>query len=76
MQDDLFMRDALQNMKDAGCNEEQVESFLHCLQQGDKSEELCILTRQRDILLDEIHDIHNAMEELARIIENMREETH
>lgn len=74
MHDDLLMTDILQNMKAAGCNEEQMESFLHCLQQGDKQEELCILAKQREILLNEIHGIHDAIETLSQMIDNIRSE--
>lgn len=72
MQDNLSVTDMLQNMKAAGCSKEQMENFLHYVQQNDKENELCILAEQRKKLLGEMHDIHDSIEALSQIIHSVR----
>lgn len=45
----------IQNMKDAGCNEDTINRFLLCDQAGDIKGELKVLSNHRKALLDEIH---------------------
>lgn len=45
----------IQNMKDAGCNEDTINRFLLCYQAGDIKGELKVLSNHRKALLDAIH---------------------
>lgn len=45
----------VQNLKDAGCDRKAVEKFIRLRSQGDTDEQLRLLSRQRDILLERIH---------------------
>ncbi len=58
----------IQNMVDAGCNSQEVECFCKCKKQGKKKEELDILERHREELLQNIHHIKNSIEELDQMI--------
>lgn len=44
-----------QNLRDAGCSDEFVVTFLHIWQTGTKQEQLRLLSRQRCVLLDGVH---------------------
>lgn len=45
----------IQNLKDAGCSEEMIRTFLDCLKKGMVREQLDLLAVQRKTLLDRIH---------------------
>ena len=45
----------IQNLKDAGCNQETIDQFMDCLKRGALSEQLQVLSRYRRSLLDKIH---------------------
>lgn len=45
----------IQNMKDAGCNEDTINRFLICYQDGDVKGELKVLANHRQTLLDVVH---------------------
>lgn len=63
------------NMLDAGCSEKQVSCFCECMQQGKKKDELEILEKRRDELLQEIHAIKDLLEELDKVLKQVRSET-
>lgn len=45
----------IQNMRDAGCSEEAINSFLQYFQISDTKGELTVLSRHRQYLMDELH---------------------
>ncbi|HJA92176.1 MAG TPA: hypothetical protein H9717_03505 [Candidatus Eisenbergiella merdipullorum] len=45
----------LQNLKDAGCDQETIDRFMECLKKGTLKEQLQILSRHRNDLLDKVH---------------------
>lgn len=46
----------VQNLKDAGCNEETIHCCLACLDAGKKEELLSRLEQHRNGLLDKVHE--------------------
>ena len=47
--------DIVQNLRDAGCDEDTISKFLKCIEKGEKPEGLRLLKRQRSELLDTVH---------------------
>ena len=47
--------DIVQNLRDAGCDEDIISKFLECVEKGKKPESLRLLKRQRSELLDAVH---------------------
>lgn len=45
----------VQNLKDAGCNEEFIEAFRVCCEQGKEREGMRLLAKHRNGLLDAMH---------------------
>ncbi len=45
----------IQNLKDAGCNEDTIDRFMECMKNGASKEQLRILSQHRRELLDKIH---------------------
>lgn len=64
----------VQNMVDAGCEEETIASVLACLKQGQKKKGLLLLQRQRKMLLDGIHRNQSCIEFLDGVLWGMRKE--
>lgn len=49
-------REALiENLRDAGCNDKQINEFLVCLEQAQTTRQLSMLNRHRQCLLDNLH---------------------
>lgn len=44
-----------QNLRDAGCSDEFVVTFMRIWQTGTKQDQLRLLSRQRRVLLDSVH---------------------
>ena len=51
-QTDQFL---IQNLKDAGCQEEEIQRFLQLGQEGKRREQLRLLSMHRAALLDQLH---------------------
>ena len=66
--------DLIQNMVDAGCEKETVDSVLTCLKQGQKKKGLLLLQGQRKTLLDGIHRDQACIEFLDDVLCEMRKE--
>ena len=45
----------IQNLRDAGCDETTITSFLRCMKDGKEPESLQLLKKQRSLLLDAVH---------------------
>ena len=48
--------DVIQNLKDAGCNQETIESFMKCMDRDDFNGQLRLMEGQRQCLLDRVHE--------------------
>lgn len=55
MSRDASIQVIIQNLEDAGCDSETVEEFLALEEQGKTEEQLKLLARQRQRLLDQVH---------------------
>ncbi|MDE6642467.1 MAG: hypothetical protein K2K63_18310 [Acetatifactor sp.] len=62
----------IQNMVDAGCEEDMVAGVLICLKQGQKKKGLLLLQAQRKMLLDGIHRNQSCIEFLDDVLCGMR----
>lgn len=49
------MQSVIQNLEDAGCDSKIVEEFLALNEEGKTGEQLKLLARQRQQLLDQVH---------------------
>ncbi len=47
--------DIVQNLKDAGCSDEAIARLLECKDNGNTKELLCLLSKHRAALLDDVH---------------------
>ena len=47
--------DVVRNLKDAGCSQQTIEQCMECLKRGTLSEQMELLSRHRDSLLDQMH---------------------
>lgn len=64
----------IQNMIDAGCEEDMVTGVLTCLKQGQKKKGLLLLQGQRETLLNGIHRNQSCIEFLDDILCGIRKE--
>lgn len=55
MKEDSVWQAVVQNLRDAGCDEETVERFLALEAAGDRREQLRLLARHRRQLLERVH---------------------
>jgi len=55
MPKDASVQSVIMNLKDAGCNPETVEEFLALDGEGKIGEQLKLLARQRQQLLEQVH---------------------
>ena len=45
----------IQNLRDAGCDEQTIAAYLDCIMNGRETESLRLLKKQRSLLLDAVH---------------------
>lgn len=65
----------VQNLKDAGCEPEQVEQFLMLREAGDVNGQMKLLRTQRESLLDEVHVGQKRIDCLDYLVYRMGKET-
>lgn len=53
--EELTAEQIRQNLQDAGFTPRAAADFMDCWQAGNRRQQLCLLTRQRNCLLDSIH---------------------
>lgn len=58
----------VQNLKDAGCEEDFIRDFMECFRQGRKQAELDTLARHRKRILDKLHETQKEIECLDYLI--------
>ncbi|MCM1262592.1 MAG: hypothetical protein NC313_07705 [Butyrivibrio sp.] len=49
------VEDVIQNLKDAGCDQETIERFMNCMNQGDLNGQLRLMEEHRKCILDRVH---------------------
>ncbi|MCM1194034.1 MAG: hypothetical protein NC389_16605 [Acetatifactor muris] len=49
------VEDVIQNLKDAGCSQEMIDSFMKCMDKGDYNGQIRLMEGQRECLLDRVH---------------------
>lgn len=64
----------IQNLKDAGCSESQIDEFMGCAGKNEKDSRLKLLRQQRDILLDGLHEKQRMIECLDYLVYQLRKE--
>ena len=45
----------IQNLRDAGCDDETIAAFMGCVREEREAESLRLLKKQRSLLLDAVH---------------------
>lgn len=58
----------LRNLKDAGCDAETVERYLRLRQAGKVREQLRLLSKQRSLLLEKIHEEQRKIDSLDYLL--------
>jgi hypothetical protein len=64
----------LQNLEDAGCASDVIESFMQKHEQSKLSEQLKILTKQRCLLLDDVRSTQRKIDCLDYLIYRLKHE--
>lgn len=64
----------IQNLKDAGCGEELIASFMQLAQRKQTAESLALLAEHRRTLLNNCHVEQKKIESLNDLIHKMRQE--
>lgn len=64
-----------QNLRDAGCSEDAIGEFLVFQKKGQIQEQLKLLSRQRRLLLDQIHREERQIECLDYLVYQIRKES-
>lgn len=55
MLEDALKEDVVQNLKDAGCDEEKIKCFMEYVKQGNIIRGLAVLEEHRRLLLEQVH---------------------
>lgn len=63
----------IQNLKDAGCDEDTVSCFMECLRQGKISQEKALLAKHRKELLECVHQHQKKIDCLDYLLYKMKE---
>lgn len=64
----------IQNLKDAGCDEQTIAKFMDCLREDMTGEMNCILKCHRACILDELHTQQEKLDCLDYLIHKMKAE--
>ncbi len=62
----------IRNLEDAGCSLDIIESFCKCQEVKEYTEQLQILSKQRRMLLEQVHDTQHRLECLDYLIYTIR----
>ncbi len=63
--------DVIQNLKDAGCDKETIESFMKCMDQDDVGGQLRLMKEQRRCLLNRVHEEEKKIDCLDYLVYQM-----
>lgn len=64
----------LQNLKDAGCDDEVVKTFMELAETGEKQKQYRLLEKHRRDLLDKVHNSERQIECLDYLVFQMKKE--
>lgn len=73
VQEDNLIQEVIQNLKDAGCAQDEIERFLEELRKGDKEKQLCLLESHRDCLLSKVHTQERRIDCLDYLVYQIRQ---
>lgn len=62
----------IENLRDAGCNTEQIEKFLHCLEEEQTAQQLSLLDQHRQCLLTHLHKEEKCIDCLDYLLYHMQ----
>ena len=65
----------VQNLKDAGCDEDVVEEFMELAEAGERKRLFKLLERQRRLLVDSVHSREKQIDCLDYLVFQIRKET-
>lgn len=65
-------RAVIQNLKDAGCDNEMVERFMELGEKGNTGEQMDLLARHRRLLLDRVHTEEKRIDCLDYLVYQMQ----
>lgn len=71
MIDTVINDDILRNLEDAGCDGATIELFCQYTKDGNENERLELLSRQRKMLLENVHKEESKISNLDYLIYNM-----
>lgn len=63
----------IQNLKDAGCESNQIEGFLQGLKKGDRKGQLDFLAQHRSALLNRVHEEERRIDCLDYLVYQIRQ---
>ena len=64
----------LQNLKDAGCDDEVVKTFMELAETGEKQKQYRLLEKHRRDLLDKVHNKERQIDCLDYLVFQMKKE--
>ncbi|MCM1253219.1 MAG: hypothetical protein NC321_10390 [Clostridium sp.] len=63
--------DVIQNLKDAGCNQETIQCFMKCMEQDDVSGQMQLMEEHRRCLLNKVHEEEKKIDCLDYLVYQM-----
>ncbi|MCM1386892.1 MAG: hypothetical protein NC231_06170 [Bacillus sp. (in: Bacteria)] len=63
--------DVIQNLKDAGCNQETIQCFMECMEQDDVSGQMHLMKEHRKCLLNKVHEEEKKIDCLDYLVYQM-----
>lgn len=64
----------LQNLKDAGCDEDTISCFVSCSEIGCDQDQFILLKKHRRCLLDKMHEDQKQIDCLDYLVDKMKKE--
>ncbi len=53
---DSSQETVIRSLQDAGCDKDTIEKFIDCIRKGNRENQLRLLSEQRSLLLDRVHE--------------------
>lgn len=63
-----------QNLKDAGCDSETIDSFMICKEKGNPKDQVKLLSKHRMKLLDKVHESQKCIDCLDYLVYQINKE--
>lgn len=58
----------IQNLTDAGCDQQMIGEFFYCLKAGDEEQQIELLTKHRKVLLESLHQTEKRIDCLDYLV--------